>query len=70
MRVDVSSIALRRDFLFSLGLVVLTEGNSSVVVGDSVSPRPIGGRVPIPLGIVFGEGFALEAPYGLAAEEA
>jgi hypothetical protein len=67
----VSSIVLRRDFLFSLGPAVL-RGNSSVVVCAAVSPRPIGGHVPIPLalGIVLGKGFALAAPYGLTAEEA
>jgi hypothetical protein len=64
VRVEVSSIALRRDFFFSLGLVVLSERNSSVVAGDAVSPRSIDGRAPIPLAlrIAFGEESALEAP--------
>ena len=54
---------MRRDFFFSLGLVVLSDGESSVVVGDAVSPRLFGDRVPIVLAlrIAFGEEFALEA---------
>jgi hypothetical protein len=58
----VSSKSLRRDFLFSLGLVVLSDGESSVIVG-AVSPRPFGGCVTIALAlrIAFGEEFALEA---------
>ena len=64
LRVEVSSIALRRDFLFSFGLVVLSEGKSSVAVRDAVSPRSIDGRAGIALAlrIVFGEAFAPEVP--------
>ena len=64
LRVDVSSIALRRDFLFSLGLVVLSEEDSSVIVGDAISRRLVGDR------ICFGDGFAVEASSGLTAEAA
>ena len=64
LRIDVSSTVLRRDFLFSFGLVVLSEGNFSVVAGDAVSPRSMDGRalIDLALRIAFGERFALEAP--------
>src|SRR5947208_16609381 len=60
------------DFLSSLGLVVPSEADSSVVVGDDVSPSSVDGRVRIALAlrVDFGEGFASEARSGLAAEEA
>ena len=35
---DVPSVTSLRDFLLSLGMVVLSEGESSIVVGDAVSP--------------------------------
>ncbi len=68
----MSSIALRRDFLFSLGLVVLSDEDSSVVVGDAISRRLVGDGVPIVLAlrIRLGDGFAVEASSGLTAEAA
>ena len=49
-----------------------SEADSSVVVGDDVSPSSVDGRVRIALAlrVDFGEGFASEARSGLAAEEA
>lgn len=66
------SIDLRRDFLFSFGVAALSEGGFSVVTDESVSSRSIDGRALIALAfrIALTEGFAPEAPYGLAAEEA
>jgi len=60
--IDVSSIALRRDFFFSFGLVVLSGGDFSVISGDAVSPRSTDGRalIDLALRIAFGERFALE----------
>lgn len=72
LRVEVFSIPLRGDFFFSFALVVLSEGSSSVAFDDAVSPGSIDGRAPIDLAlrIAFGERFALEGPYEVAAEAA
>ena len=61
-RTDVSSIALRRDFLFSFGVVALSEGTFSVVPGDVISL--------LALRVAFNERFALEPLWELALEEA
>jgi hypothetical protein len=55
---------LRRDFLFSFGLVALSERDFSIVVDGAVSPRSTDGRasVALALRIAFGEGLAPEVP--------
>jgi hypothetical protein len=63
LRIEVSSIALRRDFLFSFGLVAVSEGNFSVVAGDAISPRSVDGRalIDLALRVAFAERFVPEA---------
>src|ERR1051326_1259490 len=70
LRVEVSSIALRRDLLFSFAPVVLSEGNSPAAIGNVVSPRSIDDRARNVLTVTaFGEEFAPEVPSEFAAEE-
>lgn len=69
---DVSSIALRRDFLFSFGVVALSEGTFSGVPSDAISLRSLDGRalLDLALRVAFDERFALEPTWKPAAEEA